>query len=622
MLDRMNEVRVGVRVSGAEGARMARSLEAAGFVVSRLDEASEASSRARVVVVEVASTAEVAGVLREWRSTAAGAPPTVVLVGPEDADPSAFAAADAFFRRPVPVADLVRAVRRFLSADRASRAQTREGFSGEPTVRVEKGVRPSRTSSRPPPTTSSGALRAPGTSANDRDRAARRARLSPALEALLLAADRRLFPDATALPLDLPGADARPSELVPDELLASPSPSPSDRAPFGVVPASFEDEPPAEPEPPIEPEAPASAEATDPLVPPEPPIEPEAPSAPEPLATTALLDRRPRPVADAAPPGAQTGAALLLSLADRASPHRVAWRDAEGRAVAVELAGGAVVRFEGPLDRDASRRLYAEGRIAEPPPAGEETDFLDRSVEEGLLRGVDLARCRREVIEAFVAALALARAEAAQVDEAERAPLPPPPLTRPVRAIVVDAYRAAAAEPLGDDEAFFLRGGAQAALASFGVLPEERAALEAVAGVPASALRARSHGVRGLEGLVALVLDLGLATVAPPAAALARPASAAALRVHLANAAARAADGSYFEILGIPLDADGGLVERARDRLVGEIASLDLPALGLAGLERERARILDALDEACTALRSDRLRRAYAAALAAPEGGR
>jgi DnaJ-class molecular chaperone len=98
--------------------------------------------------------------------------------------------------------------------------------------------------------------------------------------------------------------------------------------------------------------------------------------------------------------------------------------------------------------------------------------------------------------------------------------------------------------------------------------------------------------------------------------------SVSALRVHLANAAARAVDGSYFEILGVPSDADGDVIERAHDRLARELAALDLAAVGLPGLERDRERVLAAVDEAYAALRSARLRRAYAAALAAPEVGR
>ncbi len=608
MLARMSEIRVGVRVSGDDGARVLRSLEAAGFHVSRLEPGVATQARPRVVVLDVASPAELGAALREWRSTAEGAPPTVIVLGPEGADPEAFAAADAFFRRPVPIAELVRVVRRFLAADRGARGGASDGHPGEPTVRVESRLEPKGYASG---RSASGIQRAVGTSPGERTRAHARSRLSPELEAILVAADRRLFPDRTALPFELPGAEALPAELVPDELLAAPVPAARESPPYELVPASFE-HPPADREP---------LEVHDPT---QPSVEPdglEPTFAPEPLATTALLDRRYLAAVVETPAVVdRAGAALLFAVADRTAPHRLSFTDARGRSVALWVAGGAVVESDASADAGALERLRAEGRLAEAEAPDDATAFLEAAVADGLVRRVDADRCRREALEASVADFALGRVTDVRVEESEK-PVATVPRTRPVRAIAVEAFRARKGPVLGAREAFFLREGSRSGLASLGLLPEEVAAIHALEGVPSEDLRASAPGVEGLFGLVALFVDLGYAALGPATVARAES-SASALRVHLANAAARATDGSYFEILGLDRDADGVAIERARERLRAELSGIDLAALGLVALEGERVRVLSAVDEAYVALRDERLRRAYAAALAAPEGGR
>jgi hypothetical protein len=329
--------------------------------------------------------------------------------------------------------------------------------------------------------------------------------------------------------------------------------------------------------------------------------------------------------------GLTSGAALLLMLADRPGAHRlILTRElsaTSGEPYVIRVRDGRVVGAEGPIDADALERLRAEGRI-QAPLRGEESDALSDALRSGRLRPIDVARARREALEARLSALARARAASAELmadDQDADGAVPPHPLTRRLETIALEALRAddaraSSATCARGPAAFALTDDAAAALARWGVLPEEIAALEELAGRDLASLTFGSHGVRGLEPLIALLLELGLARPQLPDEA--PPASAESLAAYLGTLSARAVDGDYFAILGLAPGADQAELERAHARLTFELEAIDPGGLSRPDLCDALDEAREAVEEAYAALGDERHRRAYVHALAAPQVGR
>src|SRR5690606_20836562 len=162
------------------------------------------------------------------------------------------------------------------------------------------------------------------------------------------------------------------------------------------------------------------------------------------------------------------------------------------------------VAAEGPIDADALERLRAEGRVGAARPArGGAPDALREALERGLLRPLDVARAQREALEARLVALVQAGAQAEPIarDEPAAGDARPLPRTRRLATIALEALRSEGARPPAagarGPSAFALADDAPAALARWGMLPEEVSAVERLAGRDLTSLPFEAHGVRG-----------------------------------------------------------------------------------------------------------------------------
>lgn len=604
---------------------------------------------------------------------------------PQQGEGPAFGA-DAVFARPVPFAPLVRCVKLLAShappaagshvspsPERASPERTMrlagEADPGgsqvflrgpwqprEPTMQLQdlegaSAVVPLA----PPPSTGpgTGPGSRPGTGPREVPErlipADARAELSPALEALLRAADRRVFPDRPPLVLHFPAANDSPAELVPQELLES--------AAFRIDEPVVED--------PID----AFTYVGGPAVPPA-----IASGTPEPLTrdretspeTPQRLSRPPGslrpPPPEPTPIGVRNDPERTAdwpaddTVLGRAAPDgsrrgnlgpggalRLLWRVASlrldtlleltcegGPSVRMTFLSGELRAFDGPIATMALDALRRRGRAVEIPAddAGAEA-VLARRVEEGVLGRFERDRLMREAREALLHDLL--RAERAsfalrRLDDTEpgRRLFRARVLARPLRAALVDAARTA----LPQDAVMALLGSRPVGLA----LGPEREAGLSPAELPVELcellvrMEGRSFGEivaaaptePGLAGvLYALVAADVLVLTDPPESAVPPPETRAAVRSLVESAAALADDGDYFAILGIAPDAELADVERAHRARADELMALPLSLLELGSLEERRRVALDALDEARRALTDAGRRTAYAASLRA-----
>lgn len=482
-----------------------------------------------------------------------------------------------------------------------------------------------------------------------------RARLSPWLEELLRAADRRVFPDRPSLALHFAAAQEPPDVLVPAELLELAPfridepvvDDPIDAftyvggpaVPLPLAPASPSDEPPAPSETPREqrktsPETPARVsrstrhEDTTGVEVPAPLArsrrEVESTSWPD---DDTVLGR-------ATPDGTRRGAL------GKGGALRLLWRIAAlgldgmltiacegGPTVRMTFLAGELRAFGGPVAQLALESLRQRGRAIEAPADEAGADaVLQRRVELGELGRFERDRLLREaherllerVVHCTEATFVLRRLEDTEPGRLLHGARV---LARPLRAALVEAARS-----LSTDEVLELVGPEPVGVAlgpdrEVGLAPAELPfelceLLVRMEGRALDELLAAAPTEPGLAGVVfALVAGDVLVLTDPPKDARPSDEARAAVRTLLEAAAALALDGDYFAILGVGRQASQREVERAHAARRDELASIPLGLLGLSALEDARREALDALDEALFALRSTSRRAAYAAAL-------
>ncbi|HJL17563.1 MAG TPA: hypothetical protein RMH99_18005 [Sandaracinaceae bacterium LLY-WYZ-13_1] len=489
----------------------------------------------------------------------------------------------------------------------------------------------------------------------------RRAKLSPWLEELLVAADRRAFPDRPPLALHFPAADEPPEVLVPPELFDTASirldepvvEDPIDAFTFVGGPAV---PPPVHPSSAGHSDAPtteggpsgdrASTAAETPSRRHEQTTATELPGTPGSGVHRASAYPVPPPAAAEWPEddtvlGAPTPDGGRRGALGPGGALRLLWRvttlgldaicelTAEGGAtVRMTFLAGELRALEGPVAARVVDGLRRRGRATEQPAdeAGAEA-VLQRRVEEGELGRFERDRLLREARESLLLELVAAeRAEFAlrRLEDTEpgrvlsRARV----FSRPLRAALVEAARRALSEArvralLGDEpRGLALSPEREAALIPAELPSELLELLVRMDGRGFDEILAAAPTEPGLAGvLYALVAADALVPVeAPPDA---RPPETERAAVHaLVRAAAELAlDADYFAVLGLSRNATGADVARAHHARRNELSSLPLSALGLDALEAARAEAIDAVDEAHRVLSDGRLRRAYAAAL-------
>lgn len=457
--------------------------------------------------------------------------------------------------------------------------------------------------------------------------------ISDSLRAVLVAADRRVFPGLAAIDVSIPAGEASARELVPDELFddASPDGEGEDEGLFVVAPlasvlgASVSSVPPRSARPPSEPPAerekktspgtPLSLGAGFKLPNPLPPrVEPPALSLP--------MDEALGPLD---PSGARrlavVGGAMLRALAaivlGRASVRALV--TSPGLEAELTFVRGELARTEGPVARLALARL---GRSAadESSARARLTLLVERGELTATSEALALSRGERDLL-AKVALLDDGEA-VFHATRDEDVPARLGPTGRLLGALALEARDAPAIEgllaPLGSTgrlDPTPALGGAVAALG----LPHDvgRFFESRDQGLSPLELARASRLAPELRGAAALLVAAGALTLAPGRVEVAET-DVRAIEQIVREHAARADDGDYFAILGVDAGASAIEIAAARDGKRAMLRGLPLEELGLGALVRAREIALSALDEAAEALESDALRAAYARALSAP----
>ncbi len=512
---------------------------------------------------------------------------------------------------------------------------------GEPSERAERDSAPApRASSPPQPTGVSQVERrseAPvsvvttgsGSSQISSTADFAQAPISDALRALLIAADRRVFPGLAAIDVSIPAGEASARELVPDDLFddASPEGEGEDEGLFVVAPLSSvlgasvssapprvhrpASEPPAERDKKTSPGTPLSLGQGYKIPNPLPPrIEPIA-AVPddEALGPLDAAGARRLPLA----PGAMMRAIATLVLS-RASTRAIVTSPALD--VELTFSRGELAKIEGPVARAALARL---GRAASDEASARAR--LSMLVERGELTTAGellaIARGERDVL---CRVLLLAEGEA--VFHATRDEDLPSRLGSSGRVIgqLVSSIRGhgevlallAPIGPRGRLEPTRALGGTAAA---FGVSADVSRFFEtADEGLSRLDLARAARLAPEIAGVAALLTAAGALTVAPG------PAESTAVDARIAEQivrehAARADDADYFTLLGVAHGASGDEIASAHERRQALLAALPLDEIGLGSLEPLRTSALAALDEALEVLGDRGLREAYARAL-------
>lgn len=687
MLGAVSAPRVELWDPSGEGPWIAEGLRREGFDVREIPLSAVVQTSADVVLL--AGDAEGAlAALKLLRDEGEHGDAPVVLLGvpeglPHPGEGPAFGA-DAVLARPVAFEPLLRIVRRLTmrievppehshvsvgpertmrlagEADPASSQVFARGPwpSREPTLELEGGSAVFSRSSPPPPIVRPGSQ--PGTGTDSRPGtgprevperllpADARAELSPALEALLRAADRRIFPDRPPLVLHFPAANHSPDELVPQELL--------DAAAYRLDEPAVED--------PID----AFTYVGGPAVPPAlssgatpEPIEREtSPEIPQRLGPASVRPSAPpQPLAETLDPGPTTEWPSDDTLFGRPSADgsrrgtlgpggalRLLWRVAALRldgileleredrpTVRMTFLSGELRAFDGGIGIAALEALRRQGRAIEAPTdEASALALLERRVEEGALGRFERDRLLREARETVLHELVAAERASFtlhRLDDTEpgRRLYRTRVLARPLRAALVEAARTAlpqarVAELLGQEPVGLAFGPEREAGLIPAELPIELAdLLVRMEGRSFSEILAAAPTEPGLAGvLYALVAADVLVLTEAPEVFEPREQTRAAVRARVEAAAALAEESDYFTILGVAPDAEWASIERAHRTRTDELAALPLALLGLSGLEARRREALDALDEARWALSDVQRRRAYAAALSKGPG--
>lgn len=615
---------INLRLSGPEGSWITRALTDAGMSV--LDDGDGESASADVLIIDRNHSE-----LEELCSEHSG---VQIIVGWDPLSPSDMERLEPreFFERPVPIARMLRTIREALGLEASAAIPTLSAPAEEeadvPEARertiqlsdnedilsaiVRVDPEPNSHIGAEPSHSSTGALDAPE-GAGPRP-GLEGLQLSPHLNELLRAADRRLFPGESPLDLRFPVGEEDAHQLVPDELLAEVA-----------LPLDVQN-------------------AADPL---------EAftfVGTPD-LLDTAAGRRAPK---DSTPHTISGSIRPSISLVpssggDLTSPSvatdltkegmlpvggalRMFWqlRQTRGTELRLEVAGGAVVTFSIKRGRVIDMRGPAHSRVAEElrdvgllgamtHNEQEAREAIDAAVKSGRLSAFERDARLRRTRELLVGELCRAH-ESRFVLTEDKLSAPKRIFARPLIVVATERMRA----ELGAGDALRWLGIKPTSTLwlapSFGEMadavqlaPELVSAFEASAGKPVVELLS---SIAATEGAAGALFSLASAEALRFEAGEKAAANADSLRTRIGRAHALALEGDYFDILGISRNASSRQVKEAHQLLIKALTHLDLGALGLEDLEGPRDEAVEAIEDAFEVLRHERLRKLYIAGLA------
>lgn len=449
------------------------------------------------------------------------------------------------------------------------------------------------------------------------------ATLSPRLDALLRAADRRLFPNESPLDLRFPAGDEPALALVPDELLAEVSlPLDIEEGADPLEAFTFVGSPDLLDTNGGRLSEPGSGVGT---------------GAPN-LTPHTIVERGERPAsAPSSSSGSQSSVDLtregllpaggvlriLWQLRDSSHASSLTLEVAGGTTLALTLNGAKLLLFEGPENLRVVAELRAQGRVA--MSAENEADaarILEDAVSRGILDEYERDRRLRQAREELLGEACLASEARFMVASSPTRRAPPHGfLARPFLHVAVEQVRRHIRVrgilrwlDVSLSDRLVLASSFHSRAAEAGLEPEMIAALERAAG---SRLSHVFTSVAAEAGVVGAVYALASADALRFERAEADGVDdSQALRESLERASELAREGDYFRILGVSREASGREIEEAFDRQMRRLHALDLEGLALGDLEGLRQEVFQAAQDAFDVLRDERLRTAYARAIA------
>lgn len=542
----------------------------------------------------------------------------------------------AFYERPVPIARLLRTIREALGLESpavvptlSAPARDEEDTPSAPEareltvqlsdsedvlsaiVRVDPEPSPPMRTGEPSHS-STGALDAPEGAAPHFE--SEGLQLSPHLNELLRAADRRLFPGESPLDLRFPVGEEDAHQLVPDELLAEVA-----------LPLDVQN-------------------AADPL---------EAftfVGTPDLLDTAAgrraPKDATPHTLSGSVRPpmslvsstgGDLTSASVATDLTKEGmlpagGALRMLWqlRQTRGTELRLEVAGGVAVTFSikrgrvaemrGPAHSRVAEALRNEGLLGAMTHSEEEAQAaLEEAVKAGRLSAFERDARLRIERELIIGELCRAHESRFVLTEANITTTKRL-FARPL--IVVATERVRAELGAGDalrwlgikpSSTLWLAPNFTEICAAVELPPELVSAFEASAGRPIVELLSSIAATAGAAGALFSLASAEALRFEPGQKAAA---NADSLRSRIERAHALALEGDYFDILGIARNATSRQVKEAHQLLIKALTHLDLESLGLEDLVGPRDEAVEAIEDAFEVLRHERLRKLYIAGLA------
>ena len=634
--------RVDVVDPSGEGQSIIRALRAEGLAVNEtsIDDLTPANA-ARVVLV-AAELDRAASLLAELHASAAGT--TALLLGLPLAGQTADfpdLREDAVFPRPVAVSRLVRRVATLLAPEERRLTVPEED---EPAQEVPL-ERPVEQTMQLSAATLAGAL-APSAAGDARPTAPGNVEgpaveLSSQLVTMLRSADRRLFPNLPELDLRVTAGDETARELVPNDLLeavATPVDTlEEDETPdaftfFGPPPdAVLAAGPGITPSPS---DSRSGSQATGSRANESPRTVPEARvprSAPAALSGSVTIDYfdlgEPLPEGEGRRGELSGGAALgvCFRLWERRLTVLLTLEPAGSPAIALGLRDGRPAFVEGAIHTHVAHELglMVDSSVDETLEESARRT-LERSVKAGLLPSYDLDRRvsttrRRLLIEALTEQAGSFRIETPKLTQG----FPDPDRVALIRGSLPSLLLEAARRRLRVSELHTITGEGDAKLELLGgahrifraseVEPELVRLLERNDGVDPRAMATSLPSTLGIPGLLIALSQMGAVRLSRGEARSSNdtPLSGAAIL----RAQARALDGNYFEILGVPLDVRSSELEAAHAR---RLAELGAPHALLEQDPRLASALRDALaglEEARRVLSVESLRARYREAL-------
>ncbi|MFK7999812.1 MAG: hypothetical protein AB8H86_09455 [Polyangiales bacterium] len=625
----MSTTTIDLRLSGPEGSWITRALSDAGMEVIESEEGE--APDADVLIIDRNHA--------ELEKITTGYSGVLIIVGWDPLTPTDLERLEphSFYERPVPIARLLRTIREALGLESPAVVPTLTApapkddetpnapEARELTVQLSDSedilsaiVRVDPEPSPPPMRTgeashsSTGALDAPE-GAGPRFES-EGLQLSPHLNELLRAADRRLFPGQSPLDLRFPVGEEDAHQLVPDELLAEVA-----------LPLDVQN-------------------AADPL---------EAftfVGTPDLLDTAAgrraPKDATPHTVSGSVRPPmslvSSTGSELTSpsvatdltkeGMLPAGGALRMFWqlRQTRGTELRLEVAGGVSVTFSikrgrvaemrGPANSRVAEALRNEGLLGAMTHTEEEAQAaLDDAVKAGRLSAFERDARLRVERELIIGELCRAHESRFVLTEANITATKRL-FARPLIVIATERVRA----ELGAGDALRWLGIKPASTLwlapnfvemsnAVELPPELAAAFEAAAGRPVVELLSSVAATAGAAGAL---FSLASAEALRFEAGQKATANADSLRSRIERAHALALEGDYFDILGISRNATSRQVKEAHQLLIKALTHLDLESLGLEDLEGPRDEAVEAIEDAFEVLRHERLRKLYIAGLA------